>query len=56
MSQTSSQSDSPPSEVAALKRRLAVLEAQNAELRKQPVEEKGCVFSPSVRPFEPLIQ
>ncbi|KAG2113262.1 hypothetical protein BD769DRAFT_1673798 [Suillus cothurnatus] len=41
MSQTSSQSDSPPSEVAALKRRLAVLEAQNAELRKQPVEEKG---------------
>ncbi|KIK37845.1 hypothetical protein CY34DRAFT_25864 [Suillus luteus UH-Slu-Lm8-n1] len=41
MSQTSSQDDSPPSEVAALKRRLAVLEAQNAELRKQPVEEKS---------------
>ncbi|KAG2737404.1 hypothetical protein P692DRAFT_20708139, partial [Suillus brevipes Sb2] len=30
-----------PSEVAALKRRLAVLEAQNAELRKQPAEEKS---------------
>ncbi|KAG1883851.1 hypothetical protein F4604DRAFT_1920368 [Suillus subluteus] len=41
MSQTSSWGDSPPSEVAALKRRLALLEAQNAELRKQPLEEKS---------------
>ncbi|KAG2105176.1 hypothetical protein BD769DRAFT_1393334 [Suillus cothurnatus] len=37
----SSQADGAPSEVAALKRRLAVLEAQNAELRKQPMEEKS---------------
>ncbi|KAG1907215.1 uncharacterized protein F5891DRAFT_1181512 [Suillus fuscotomentosus] len=41
MSQTSTQSDGPPSEVGALKRRLALLEAQNAELRKLPMEEKS---------------
>ncbi|KAG2070759.1 hypothetical protein BDR04DRAFT_1155205 [Suillus decipiens] len=41
MSQTSSQNDKPPSEVAALKRQLAVLEAQNTELHKRPVEEKS---------------
>lgn len=32
--------NSPPSEVVSLKRRLALLEAQNAELRKESVSEK----------------
>ncbi|KAG1744104.1 uncharacterized protein EDB91DRAFT_1246984 [Suillus paluster] len=41
MSQTSSQADGAPSEVVTLKRQLAVLEPQNAELRKQPAEEKS---------------
>ncbi|KAG2347661.1 hypothetical protein BDR05DRAFT_945368 [Suillus weaverae] len=51
MSQMSTQGDSPPSEVGALKRQLALLEAQNAELCKLSVEEKsvrlhleGCII------------
>ncbi|KAG2055976.1 hypothetical protein BDR06DRAFT_970436 [Suillus hirtellus] len=40
MSQGSSTDNDPPSEVASLKRWLAILEAQNAELRKQPVVER----------------
>jgi hypothetical protein len=56
MSQMSTQGDGPPSEVAALKRWLALLEVQNAELHKLPVEEKRYVFLSSVwLPFELLI-
>ncbi|KAG1871904.1 hypothetical protein C8R48DRAFT_786384 [Suillus tomentosus] len=41
MSQTSTQSDGPPSEVGALKRQLTLLEAQNVELCKPPMKEKS---------------
>ncbi|KAG1908160.1 uncharacterized protein F5891DRAFT_1179679 [Suillus fuscotomentosus] len=41
MSQSSSPDNDPPSQVTSLKRRLAVLEAQNAELCKQPLAERN---------------